>query len=315
MDRLDWPVTSRTGFQSIRLLAGYGKRDLQQSRKSSNTSGDVICETQIIALFANRHSRLKKGDDHIVQARTNPCEESSAPLPEGLSNTLANTLTKRVDKEVDITSQWYSIWDLIFPGVARPRTCTFDLCDDIHVQAFDLASYLEVEGPRIVLSFLQSRGFAVVPSDSNDVSPDVDALLRRTLTAALQGGTQEWIAQRRAREGVDNAAAVTAVPTVFAEEDMEPRTPDTANLDNVHPSAFTFNMNLDGFSWKAAPMSNIMPPDFSLGIDDIGYIGNTRMSQAVSGEPSDSSGCRSAFTFHKDDHTGDLPLSFKTEEI
>lgn len=100
-------------------------------------------------------------NEHIMNMFSNPCQQSHAPLPEGLSQDMAKILPQRVESGNTIKGQWFSIWDTLFPEVTRPQTCIFDLGDDVHVQALGLTSYLDAEGPRIVLSHLRGEGIAV----------------------------------------------------------------------------------------------------------------------------------------------------------
>lgn len=210
-------------------------------------------------------------NEHIVQMITTPCQMIDAPLPDGLSEAVINGFRNRVDKKDDLNDQWFSLWDIFFPGVPRPLSSTFDLCGEIHVQALGLGSYLEVDGPRVVLSFLRSRNVSVGYDDQN-LSPDVDGFIKRVLLEAFRQLFQDWCAQRTppstVRSGVDGASLEPAPPSRGC---TEPETPyqDPTPLSGVHgmnpPTLFSSRGLLD-VTWDNMGWENSMN-----GLDDPGW--------------------------------------------
>lgn len=142
----------------------------------------------------------ERKNDHIRQSRANPamCPESSTPhLPEGLSHDKLRALTERVKASVDISGQWYSIWAILFPGVAPPPTYTYDLSDRLHNSVRDLCLFLETEGPAIGQSVLEQENVIIGPSsDAANVDWadfNMELFTRRVLSRVFHEIVQSWI--------------------------------------------------------------------------------------------------------------------------
>lgn len=164
---------------------------------------------------------------HILSAFTSPCPDNASSLPEGLSPETIKALSRRVEKDNDLHEQWFTVWDMIFPGVPRPRTCTFDLSGDVHVQALALSSYFDSEGPGIVVSVLRDQGLEV-GSDSGQ-SLEIENLTHRALSRAFHQVFEAWLSQR-SRSGaghhpapLDNISASRS--PALDRNSMLPRTP------------------------------------------------------------------------------------------
>lgn len=64
---------------------------------------------------------------HVRQAILNPCAEGHGILPEGVSPEVFAWLERRDTLRMTTEEQWYGVWDVIFPTLSGPTTCTFDL--------------------------------------------------------------------------------------------------------------------------------------------------------------------------------------------
>lgn len=138
-------------------------------------------------------------NDHIVQAFSVPCQERVAALPEGISPEMEEALTRRVEQGSNLHAQWFSVWDLTFPGIPRPASCTFDFSSETHIQVLGLTSYLESEGPRIVQSTLQSHGLFVWSASPEQLDwppSDVETFTRGVLSQAFRQIYESWQGQR-----------------------------------------------------------------------------------------------------------------------
>lgn len=121
-----------SGFDTIAHVKQHLKRNHER-----NPNYCPRCK----ALFVTEAEK----NSHILSAFTSPCPNNASSLPEGLSPEMIKALARRVGKDNNLHEQWFTVWDMILPGVPRPQTCTFDLSGDVHVQALALCSYFEVE--------------------------------------------------------------------------------------------------------------------------------------------------------------------------
>lgn len=173
-----------SGFDTIAHVKQHLKRSHQRNPNYCPRCG---------AAFATEAQK----NDHILSAFASPCPERASPLPEGLSPEAAEALKRRVGKDDDLHEQWFSVWDVIFPGRPRPATCTLDLSGDIQVQTLALCSYFEAEGPGIVTSFLRDRGLVVGPprDDATSAGEDAEILTRRAMGQAFRQIFKTWRCQ------------------------------------------------------------------------------------------------------------------------
>lgn len=143
-------------------------------------------------------------NEHLLRLVSSPCPaDPDAALPAGMSPETVRALTRRAGKGDDLQEQWFGVWDVIFPDIPRPQTCSLDLSGELHVQALGLCSYFETEGPRTVLSFLQEEGIVVGNGDGSASSDSVEAFTHRVLTQAFHQVFENWRSQRP--RSADNA--------------------------------------------------------------------------------------------------------------
>lgn len=167
-------------------------------------------------------------NSHILSAFTSPCPDNASSLPEGLSPEMIKALGRRVGKDNDLYEQWFSVWDMIFPGVPRPQTCTFDLSGDVHVQVLALCSFFEAEGPDIVASVLREQGLAV-GADGGEQSVEIESLTHRALSRAFHQVFEAWRSRRSqpgdASTSLDNSSTIGSSALDFDPNTALPRTP------------------------------------------------------------------------------------------
>lgn len=207
----------------IRLACHFQKRDPERNMACGIQKAGFTTIAQIKQHFSRVHMRNPnycirckltfttetERDAHIMNMATNPCLESHAALPQGLSLDNMAELTKRADTGHTIGEQWFSMWDTIFPGVQRPASCTFDLSGETHVQLLGFAAYLEREGPGILQDTLREHNFTVLPGLEHFEAPgaeDWDVFERRVFSLALRQAYDRYQAQRPQ----PNASAVSA---------------------------------------------------------------------------------------------------------
>lgn len=224
-----------------------GFRDIAQIKQhlKRNHGLDPYCP-RCKGTFTTEEER----DEHINLLTSSPCQKSDAPL-DGLTPKVIEGLKTKVNKDHSLAEQWFSVWDQIFPGMVRPRSCTFDLDSGIHIQALDLGSHFERVGPGRVLAFLRSRDIFVGSVNGGISAQDADVFIRRTLTQAFQQISQEWQSQRTPTEGCHNSRDARPA-TATVQETMEPQTPSPMNqtaLHAVNPSHLAINTGPDSEIW------------------------------------------------------------------
>lgn len=172
------------------LTIAHVKQHLRRSHKR-NPNYCPRCKTTF--------STEAQKNEHIMQAFVVPCQELVSALPEGISPEMEEALTRRVELGSNLHDQWFSVWDMIFPGIPRPASCTFELSNETHIQVLGLVSYLESEGPGIVQSTLERNGLLVLSANPEHIeSPpaDVELYTRGVLSQAFRQLYESWQAQR-----------------------------------------------------------------------------------------------------------------------
>lgn len=221
------------GWQTI----GHVKQHLKRSHaRNPNYCPRCMCTFS---------SELEK-NAHIMEAMLNPCEMSSLPLPEGLSPELLSLLGGRVGKGIGVEEQWYSVWDLIFPGVTRPATCTFDLTEDMAAQTLGLCTFLEREGPSILTSYLAERNIAMMEASLEAPFNFDEAAQRRVISEAFRQIVMTWRRDRPRRGDGEEAPRGTSLPTPASPLEEQSQNDDsargTSQRDDTNFLGFDFDI-------------------------------------------------------------------------
>lgn len=150
-------------------------------------------------------------DEHIQRSYSSRYQEQAYDTSTEISARVAKQLHKRVEPGCELYEQWFSVWDTIFPGVQRPATCTYDVCSELPVQVLGLYSYLENEGPGIVVSVLQRQRLMIVEAGQS-MSDDLQTYIRRILFQACREIFQNWQSQRE-QAGPTNSGPSSVINT------------------------------------------------------------------------------------------------------
>lgn len=237
------------------LTIAHVKQHLRRSHKR-NPNYCPRCKTT----FATEAQK----NDHILQAFSVPCQERVSALPEGISPEMEDALTRRVEQGSNLHDQWFSVWDMIFPGIPRPASCTFDLSSETHIQVLGLASYLETEGPAIVQSTLERHGlvvFSANPEHIESPSADVELYTRRVLSQAFRQLYESWQAQRpQPNSATSSGDFIITPPTGSSLQEGQnlPPTPISSSSHGEHVSQFPMpDQDIsDGLGSAAARMAS-----------------------------------------------------------
>ncbi|KAH8648666.1 hypothetical protein BX600DRAFT_555110 [Xylariales sp. PMI_506] len=118
-------------------------------------------------------------DDHL---RVADCTVSAVVKIEGISEKQQKQLSQRVSSRMSEEDQWFTVFDILFPGHPHPRSPYLDRELSEQMQIF--RDFLLVQGRIILSDFLESRGTLIwnaPPDESN-----LEAFQARTLADGLQ---------------------------------------------------------------------------------------------------------------------------------
>ncbi|KAI5457045.1 hypothetical protein BGZ63DRAFT_82624 [Mariannaea sp. PMI_226] len=90
-------------------------KDVKQHLQRHHMKPDFYC-ARCFKVFATSQAR----DQHSRDIQC-PCKEG--PKFDGISEQQQKRLSRNSNRGRDIDVQWFEMWDIIFPGHARPRTC------------------------------------------------------------------------------------------------------------------------------------------------------------------------------------------------
>ncbi|KAI0549837.1 hypothetical protein F4679DRAFT_544854 [Xylaria curta] len=101
------------------------------------------------------HNTYVLSEDWEHHMRLGTCMSSSKPRPEGISALQMQRLTRPDDPWVSRETQWFLIWETVFPGVELP-SLPF-LFGEVETVVWMLRDFWSAEGDRIVCGFLSER--------------------------------------------------------------------------------------------------------------------------------------------------------------
>ncbi|XXG98600.1 hypothetical protein Hte_004925 [Hypoxylon texense] len=112
--------------------------------------------------------------DQEVHIRSRQCTQQDFEAPQGITQDQDRILSSRVDKRLSLEQQWFSVWDIIFPGVERPESPYIQ--GPIHEVLSSSRQFLRERGPGLIAEHLQANG--EIPYDTPNEERHLGALLR-----------------------------------------------------------------------------------------------------------------------------------------
>lgn len=122
---------------------GEVKEHMWESHRRPNFC--PICKTT----FATMSAR-----DHHIRGRN--CEHRDSPTFDGLTDAQIQQLARQASVLSSRESQWYELWDVVFPSGPRPVSPYYSSEQEFRVVA--LRSFWEANGRDIISDFLKERG-------------------------------------------------------------------------------------------------------------------------------------------------------------
>ncbi|KAI1775844.1 hypothetical protein F4818DRAFT_389726 [Hypoxylon cercidicola] len=168
----------------VRHVACFSKklsrvRDVKQHLHRKHTPG-FYCN-RCKAIFPNEASL----QEHVGQAPGLFCEPSA--LLDGISPAQRQQLSRKSDPKRSVEEQWYSMWDIIFPGHNRPSTVyvVFGFSDD-------LCSYREFStGSRMAESVVEG-----LRDSGIDVPDGIRDAVHRIVADRVDSSFDRWLSNR-----------------------------------------------------------------------------------------------------------------------
>jgi hypothetical protein len=126
-------------------------------------------------------------DEH---AETIVCEVNRSIVYEGVTRAQKSQLGQRVSARMTLEDQWFTIFDILFPGhQPRPNSPYINVDLTVDLEAFQ--DMMFTEGPNIIISSLASRG--IQTSTIANEERDLSVLLQMSIFEGLQAIAQRWL--------------------------------------------------------------------------------------------------------------------------
>ncbi|ROW10537.1 hypothetical protein VMCG_02066 [Cytospora schulzeri] len=121
-------------------------------------------------------------DSHI---RSISCQEQPFVQFEGCSNSQRDQLSHRVSQKLPPEKQWYTVFDILFPGHPHPSSPLVDR--DIFEPMAAFRDFMTDQGPTMMLEFFKSKGVTLdcQPQEERDLLSLQQTIIREGLEIIL----------------------------------------------------------------------------------------------------------------------------------
>lgn len=134
-------------------------------------------------------------DDQLRQhVRSMTCERRPYAPPDGVTEERMIQLRSRVNQKNSLENQWYEVFDILFPGSARPASVYLD--PELSQDLDEFVNYLTAQGPGIILDRVGLSGSGM---DGGHGGHGMSGLTA-SLSGALQEVYDKWYRERTAAE-------------------------------------------------------------------------------------------------------------------
>ncbi|KAL2106695.1 hypothetical protein VUR80DRAFT_6341 [Thermomyces stellatus] len=138
-------------------------------------------------------------DDQMRQhIRSMTCERRPYTPPDGVTEDQIFQLRSRVNQKNSLENQWYEVFDIIFPGSARPASVFLD--PELSQDLDEFVNFLTTHGPKIILDKINLSNTPPGDGSSSRSTPS----LTSGLSKALQEVYDRWYRSRVAEEGASS---------------------------------------------------------------------------------------------------------------
>ncbi|KAH7324975.1 hypothetical protein B0I35DRAFT_425295 [Stachybotrys elegans] len=127
--------------------------------------------------------RQAESDAHV---RSRRCEISDHAVPEGITREQEESLGRRVDRKLSLRDQWYSVWNIIFPGEQPPESPFLQTALQEGLLSF--RRFRDERGPAIVSSYVHSfleRPSEELPNEERSLSALLNTVAGEAMNAII----------------------------------------------------------------------------------------------------------------------------------
>ncbi|SPO03256.1 uncharacterized protein DNG_05938 [Cephalotrichum gorgonifer] len=134
-------------------------------------------------------------DDQLRQhIRSMTCERRPYTPPDGVTEDQIFQLRSRVNQKNSLEDQWYEVFEIVFPGAAKPASVYLD--PELSQDLDEFVNFLTMHGPRIIMDRVNVTG-SIGESEAGSQSA---AALTSGLSRALQEVYDQWYRSRAVEE-------------------------------------------------------------------------------------------------------------------
>ena len=154
-------------------------RDVKQHLNRRHTPA-FYCERCLVV--------FDSATDHESHLVYESCRREPSAELDGISNAARRKLCQRSDARLSIADQWFAIWDLLFPGVSRPRSSFVDSQLSIDLRLF--SEYYRCRGSQTLMDLLNSNDVWSMSKEDQQVRS------RQILEEGLNKIYDDWLISR-----------------------------------------------------------------------------------------------------------------------
>jgi len=182
----------------------------------------------------------RERDEHT---RAQDCDLQPEPVRDQLSFDQSIALNKKVNSKATPSMQWFSVWDICFPGHPRPKSPFID--PELSEQLSAFRDYYTEHGPVIILEALSGRN--LLNRTSAHEARDMELLGRAVISDSLDQIFESWQESRRSSRTAEISTADSVSETSAGGQPMEPNE-DTSAVDAAGMGAWIAASSLPGDS-------------------------------------------------------------------
>lgn len=189
-------------------------------------------------------------DEQLRQhVRSMTCERRPYAPPDGVTEERMIQLRSRVNQKNSLENQWYEVFDILFPGSARPASVYLD--PELSQDLDEFVNFLTTQGPGIILDRVARPGSAV------DGAPGGHGVsgLAGNVAGALQEVYDRWYRERTTEDGPSTAPKPSPGSHDPPLLRPSPRNPPaaTSHANSIAQLGNSFARGVDGYPGLAAP--------------------------------------------------------------
>lgn len=100
---------------------------------------------------------FSSGTDRDAHIRLRACDATTSTTPDGITDDQEERLEKETESSLSEDTQWFQIWDIIFPQIAHPPSVFYSSKREVSICAF--RQFWQQSGEETVASFLEANQY------------------------------------------------------------------------------------------------------------------------------------------------------------